>query len=474
MQLFFSHRRLALPLILTVFFLLFSATLGFAQEDEDEDDTQTQAIAIFNQGQEAHEKGDLNNAVKLYDEAIKIVPEFPEAEYQKANAFLQLGKTIEAEKALRRALEIRGDWSLAMAALGGLLVEKNQFTEAERLLTEAVKADEQNFPAFAALTDLRLKSKASPEALQELLEKIRALTEKANPPASIWAARAALERNAGNIFAAKSSAKNALSIAPKNSAALSEQIEVALLEGDTSRALEAAKTLVQVSPDSINGKLLLIRAYSAGGNTAEAMKILNSLDQTNAYVVEFKKTLAVSGSSDIGSLEKAIVEDPKNIAVLERLCNLTRVSAPEKSLNYCRRASELEPNNLNHAVGYGAALVQAKRFKEAVNLLTRLKQIAPDNNTARANLAISLYQLKRYDEAKSEYLWLAEKQPGTPIVYYFLAIQHDQLGEYADAMANYQKFLRLANPKVNELEIEKVNLRLPGLQKLINKGVKKK
>ncbi len=89
-----------------------------------------------------------------------------------------------------------------------------------------------------------------------------------------------------------------------------------------------------------------------------------------------------------------------------------------------------------------------------------------------ANLATALFQLKKYEEAIPEFFWLAEKQPDLPITYYFLAISHDSLGKYMDAMANYQQFLRIADANENKLEIEKVNLRLPGLQKLIkqNKG----
>lgn len=473
MYLFFSQHRLVLSAIFAIFMTFSTALPISAQEDDEEVGDQEKAIALFNEGQNAHEKGDLTGAVKFYDEAIKIVPEFPEAEYQKATAFLQLEKSDEAEKAFRRALEIRSDWSLAMAGLGALLVQKNQFAEAEKLLTEAIKADNQNFPAFVALAELRLKTKANADVLRELLGKIQILSEKASPTISILVARATLERSLGNLSAAKTSINRALSIDPKNPSALSERIEIALTDGDFNQALASARLLNQVSPNSINAKILLVRAFTAGGNIAEATKILDSLDQTDLVVVEFKKTLAAAGSNDVETLEKAVADDPKNVVVLERLCSLTRISAPAKSLGYCRRASEIEPTNINHAVGYGAALVQAKRFEEAVNLLTKIKQTAPDNATARANLAISLYQLKRFQEAKTEYLWLAEKQPDTPIVYYFLAIQHDQLGEYLDAMANYQKFLRLAEPKVNQLEIEKVNLRLPGLQKLIKKGDKK-
>jgi hypothetical protein len=43
-----------------------------------------------------------------------------------------------------------------------------------------------------------------------------------------------------------------------------------------------------------------------------------------------------------------------------------------------------------------------------------------------------------------------------------------------DAMANYQQFLKLANPEESKLEIEKVNLRLPALQKLVKQSGRKK
>jgi hypothetical protein len=39
-------------------------------------------------------------------------------------------------------------------------------------------------------------------------------------------------------------------------------------------------------------------------------------------------------------------------------------------------------------------------------------------------------------------------------------------------MANYQQFLKLADATSDKLEIEKVNLRLPSLQKQVNKARK--
>jgi Tfp pilus assembly protein PilF len=161
----FNYRRAALLIVFALLITLSFSVVGFAQEKDEE---QTEAVLIFNKGQDAHEKGDLQTALKFYDEAIKLAPEFPEVEFQRGNALLTLGKPDEAERAFRRAIELREDWTLPMASLGGLLIRKNNFAEAETVLNKAVELDAQNFPAFVALTELRLKQKATPIVLNRV------------------------------------------------------------------------------------------------------------------------------------------------------------------------------------------------------------------------------------------------------------------------------------------------------------------
>lgn len=455
--------------------ILFSAAQNnFAQEDEPDENAQAEAVAKFNQGQDAHEKGDYRTALKFYDEAIKIAPEFPEVEFQRGNALLSLKNSADAEKAFRRAVELRDDWTLPMASLGSLLIEKNNYAEAEKFLTKAVELDANNFPAYAALTELRLKTKAAPEVLKELLTKIKSQTSKAKPTASIWAAQGAIEAALGDRTAAKNSLNNALALEPKNVFAIQSRVEIALAEADYAKALRDAKSLVSIAPESTNIKVTLARVYAESGEKVEALKVLDALDASNPNVAALKSDMAKSDSTNAAELEKELEKDAKNSLVIGRLCVLLRVENPPKALAYCRRASELEPNNVNHAVGFGAALVQAKDYENAVAVLKRIINIAPDNYTAHANLATALFQLKRYAEAVGEYEWLTEKQPKLAVGYYFLAISLDNLEQYVDAMANYQQFLKTADESENKLEIEKVNLRLPALQNLIKKGGKKK
>jgi tetratricopeptide (TPR) repeat protein len=457
-----SHRRFS-TLAAIVLFLALPAFCVAQEEDDSPDD----AVAIFNQGQDAHEKGDFAGAIALYEKALKIIPEFPEAEYQRGTAFLSLRKTDDAEKSFRRALAIRPEWTLAMGSLGSILVQKGQFEEAEKVLVKAIELNDQNFPAYVALAELRIRTNADQALLRELLSRIIVLTSKASPTSSIWAARGTLENALGDRGAAKASLGKALEIDPKEQTALHELANIALAEDDPGRARQSLKTLEAISPNSSSVKFLEVRILVAEGKFPDALKILDSIKDPSADSSAMRTQIIAATSSNPADLEKQLEANAKDAAALGRLCSLLRIDAPAKALDYCRRASEAEPSNVRHAIGYAAALVQTKRYDEAVALLKKLLTHAPDNSTLHANLATALFQLKRYQEAKAEYLWLTEKQPDLAGAYYFLAITHDQLGEYLDAAANYNQFLKLADPEQSKLEIEKVNLRMPILLRQI-------
>lgn len=459
---------------ITIFFAVFLTSIYtveiFAQDDAQKADP----IKLFNQGQEAHEKGQFQTAIGFYENALKVNPEFPEAEYQRGSAYLSLGKTNEAEKSFRHAIELRENWTLPMTSLGSLLVQENNFAEAEKILTKVIELDEKDSEAYVSLSELYLRTKPTPEVLKGFLSKLQNLTSQPNPSASLWAARGAIELALQDKESAQKSLNNALAINPNNDYALSESAELLLANNDFAGAIERAGKLTKILPNSANAKLLLARAYAKSGNATEALKILEGLDSSNPNVASLKNSLLINNSQDNTALEQLLEKDPKNLNILSRLCNLSRVSNPQKALEYCRRASEIEPNNLTYVIAFGAALVQAKQLDNAISLFRKVLQMAPDNYTAHANLAAALFESKHLPEAKIEYEWLTKAKPDLAITYYLLAITQDQTEEYIQARENYQKFLQLADAKQNQLEIDKVNLRLPSLETLIKQKPKGK
>lgn len=448
-----------------------------------------QAIALFEQGQNVHEKGNLDEAIRLYTKALELLPEFPEAELQRGTAYFSQKKFDDAESSFRRAVELRNEWSLAYAKLGEVLVRKQAlsaesgdkkaadqaYTDATSTLTKAIELDRENASAYAALAELKLRSSVSADSLRELLESIKSLTDgKSNQISALWSARASLENRLGDRTAAKTSSDRALKIDPENVLSLSISADIALLEKDVEKADGYVRRLEKVSPGTSDAVSLRARVLYSQGKKAESLALLESIKQPNESIKELIAQAKDGDIADLAGLEAKILRTPNDVNALAKLCEGYRVGNPAKAIDYCRRASLLEPNEIAHAVGFGAALVQARMYVEAVGLLRKLLVIAPEHATIRANLGTALFQLKRYPEAKIEFQWLSERQPVSSAAFYFLGITHDQLGEYFDALASYKQFLKIADPEKEKLEIEKVNLRLPAIEKQIKSGKGKK
>ncbi len=431
----------------------------------------SRAIELFNDGQDYHENGEYRRAIELYTQALELIPEFPEAVLQLGNAYRSIGNADAAETAYRRAVVLRDDWTLAKSSLGALLVTRERYSEAEPLLAEALKLDQQNFQAWASLAELRLKTAAPQEIRQHLLDEISHLTLRTRTHPTLWTAKAALEFSLGDLQAAVASSERALDIEPQNRTAQLLLVDIKITEGDHTAAEDYLDRFDMQSPNSSSTLLLRARILLLKDQIEEAVGLLESVESPSLEIVSMLAKLKFAISTDAADLEKKL-DGGENPVILGRLCSLYRAEKPALALEYCRRAVKAEPHNIGHAIGIGAALVQAKRYDDAVSHLRKLEVTAPNNAAIRANLALALFQARRYAEAKPEFRTLLDRQPDRVTAYYFLAICHDNLGELMDAMANYQEFLRRADRNEYREEIERVTLRLPTLDRQINQRKK--
>lgn len=482
---FVTSRSRRKTLWLIVLTLTVVCIRGTTAQTIDVSDGESDPVKLFERGQNAHAKGDLERALAYYEEAIKLRPEFPEAEYQRGIALEALKRPTEAAIAFRRAIELRKDWPLPYGALGCLLGSSNKDKEAEPLLRRAVQLGASDFTTLYWLSTVRWRAGDKLEALA-LAQRA---TEDENASASVWAWRGMLERTLGNSNSI-ASLEHALQIDPKNVVALKERAEVSISASVYEQAIDDLKTALSITGSNRDLSLRLAQVYELAGKKDEAQRIYQELgavvdapqSQTAGVVnvIGSAEDVAAGNSDDPKiaqpALEKLIATNPKNATLFARLGEVTRLSDPRKSADSYRRANEIDPRNPKYATGYASALVQARRFAEAIPILRQVIASAPSEYAAHSNLALALFELKNFAQALPEYEWLASARPELPVTYFYMAIAHDNLGEYRDALNAYERFLSLANPIDNKLEIEKVNLRLPKLRDQIKRGqgVKKK
>jgi len=434
-------------------------------------------------GQDAHEAGDLQRAIELYERAIKLEPEFPEAEYQRASALVSLNRLPEAEKGFLRAAELQPEWSLPYLALGKLYLRLERLSDAEEKLVRSYELDGKNKAALIALSDFYLRTKAPRQKLQQLLDDLKRATEDEGASATALATRGALELALDDKTGALRSFDRALAINRENVEALMARADLRAGAGNFSGALADAAEARRLAPNVLSTSLLLARIYAQAGKVDEATTTLDQLDEASKRlpeVVALRNSLAKdcsnSTAEDRAATEERLKEQPNNASLLACLGAALRTIDPARSLELYRKAATVEPTNIRHATGYAAALVQARRFPEAVALLRNILANEPGNFSARSNLATALYELKQMPEAINEFKHLLEVKPDLAVAHFFIATAHDFLGEYTQALAEYEAFIARADAQKNQLEIDKVNLRLPSLRNQIKRGegVKKK
>lgn len=442
-------------------------------------------VKLFERGQNAHSRRDFDKALELYEAAIKVRPEFPEAEFQRANVLVSLGRQAEAESGFRRTIELKKDWSLPYSALGSLLVGLNRDSDAESFFRAAIKLDSHNNLALRMLADIRLRAGDAKEALTLT----RLATSDKDAPVVTWFLRALAERKINDNPSALASLDHVLELEPRNHLALIERAEIRISVGDKEGALADLKAAEELIKTDKGASSRLAVAYEQLGKSEEALRIaqaagLMKAPQTSAdgapKVIGTPEEIDAANSEDPAvsrkALETLLTKNPGNAMLMARLGASYRTVDADRSLEFFRRALEIEPRSVEYATGYSSALVKARRFAEAVSVLRNVISVAPEHYAAHANLATALYSLKQYPQALEEYAWLIKAKPDLTVAHYFIATAHDYLGEYDQALQAYELFLSRADPKTNQLEIEKVNLRLPKLLRQIQlgQGVKRK
>jgi tetratricopeptide (TPR) repeat protein len=445
-----------------------------------------QVSVLFETGQVAHQRGDYERAIEQYTIALKLEPSFwqielqlsvanlalkrlelarqsiekvieqltqfsdvPELKQSMMRAQLILGeialaesKTGESEKAFRKVLEISPQSARAHAGLAEIFLTTNKFSDAAIEAKTAIDLGDQRTTTYALYAEVLVAARRNDEALvvlNELLKRELNYTPALRYRAEIFAARTDFKNAIKDLQAA-------LSLEPR----LQDQLRLSEWLARNKQFEEAIALYHQVlkdDPANKEAQIALAALMIESGKNAEAVTQLESLIQTQ----------------------------PNKADIRAQLAALYLVAQPDKALEQYSVAAKLEPANTAHQLGVGATLVKLRRFQEALPVL---RQVLSSNAKpelayfAHTNLATALFELDDYANAAREFEWILNQQreqKRAAITLYFLGICFDKLGDLEQAQKVYVRFLSLASTD-NQLEIDKVKLRLPSLKRQLEKG----
>jgi predicted O-linked N-acetylglucosamine transferase (SPINDLY family) len=95
-------------------------------------------VAFYNLGVALQQLGEARKAADAFEQAIELMPEFPEAHCNLGLAYVDMGMYEEGIAAYRRAVQLRPDFPEALANLSKPLVDLRRFDEAAEVLRQAI------------------------------------------------------------------------------------------------------------------------------------------------------------------------------------------------------------------------------------------------------------------------------------------------------------------------------------------------
>lgn len=460
--------------------------------ESESSDTHKQVAALFEAGQAAHERGELEKAIENYLAALKLDSSLWQIELQLGLANLSFKRPGEAREAISRAIEQLNQYedsperrqvsARTQVILGEIALAEAKPDEAEKAFRRALEFNPKAARAHAGLAEIKLSHNQYTEAIAAA----KAALETGDQRASTYALLGEALTMARQYEEALLVLNELLKREPRNATALRYRAEISLVRKDYAGATNDLRSAIAIAP-RLQDQLRLAELYTSRKQYDAAItlyqQILKDEPTSNEARTGLAVTLLESGKAGdaITQLESLLETEPKNATIRAQLAELYLPKQPEKALEQYIAAAKLAPNNLSYQIGAGAALVKLRRFQEAVPLLQRVLAENPKDEIAyfaHTNLATALFELADFANAAREFVWILNhqhEQKRAAITLYFLGICFDKLGDYQQALKAYEQFLSLATAD-NQLEIDKVKLRLPSLQRQIRegKGIRKK
>jgi tetratricopeptide (TPR) repeat protein len=393
--------------------------------------------ALLSSGEKYMNSGRYKEAVIQFRNAIQIDPEFAEAHYQLATAYIKLQSVQEAFRELSTTVELDPRNTDAQLRLAVFLIGMRRYDDAQRAAEKVIAADPRNARAHSVLAEKYAVLQVWTQAIQEFQTAIDL------DPAQVenYARLSIVYLATGRTADAETTLRQATQVQPKSPEALLNLGRYYLGQHRLAQAEATLRAASDVAPNSTLPKVLLTKAYLEGRKLVEAEQLSKDLKRLAPNDPDGYGAPA-SFYEATGQQEKAAAElrallaaRPKDAAIKARLIstliNLNRTDEAGRLNQEILTASPAEPHAL---ISKGRILIAQDKYGEAKNALDQAVQSDPQSAAAHYFLGVVERSLDLTPMSKASFTRALELAPGWEDATLALADVNVRSGDYSTAL----------------------------------------
>jgi tetratricopeptide (TPR) repeat protein len=298
-------------------------------------------VAHNNLGNILCQKGQMDEAINHFLQALEIKPAFAGAHNNLGNVLVQKGRLEEAIAQYQKALEIKPDYVDADINIGITLLRKGRVDEAITYYQDALQIKPDSANACYNLGNALLQKGDLDEAIARYQTALQISPDNAKAHNNLG--NALLQK--GRVDEATAHFQKALQINPASAGACYNLGNALLQKGDLDEAIAQYQRALQIKPGFAEARNILRTALLQKGREDEIM-------------AQYQKALQINPDHP-GVLN--------NLAWLLATCPDARIRDGVQAVKYAERACELTHYGVPPFVGtLAAAYAEAGRFDEAI------------------------------------------------------------------------------------------------------------
>lgn len=404
-----------------------------------------QAQAAFDRAEKALESGQLDEAVKLYQESLAATPGWANALNGLGSAYFRQNKRDEAISQFRAATQADPSYKVAWFNLGFSSRKLNDFTTAADAYERYTKLDPKDPDGFYGLGEsykalgdsakgiaayseyVKLEQRASEQKwVEKAKESIRALQEKAAAapaPATSPAPTAAAPATGG---AAPTSDGQYVSAAQKK-----------IAEGDKLMGEKKFREASFAYQDAIN----------ADGNNVEGLfKLGNSYAVLGYYGQAIERWTRVAQLSKDEGIKKSAQDN-----IEKAKAKMAKEGASPQAANKAPGSGPVADSTRQQARAWyeqGVKQIGSREYGNALASLSACLQLEPALPQGYVARGSALIGLRRYAEAAVDYQYALKLDPALSSPLYGLAESYRGLNRIGEARTFYERYVASSSPDV--------------------------
>lgn len=428
------------------------------------------SLQFLRQGQEQIKKGNLQGAVRLYQQAVKAAPNNPEANFYYGDGLIRIGKRKQGVKQVQKAIALapkRLDLRMAAATLYRLAGDYRHAIEEYRQILRLQPRGQLADQATKAMTLVMATRHRNNGDYESAIFLLSDLLDQYPKDLEIMVQIATSYQAAKNYKQAEKVFRLMKKLYPKD---LTVRMHFARMYQETKQMKKAQKEyleVVQLDPKGLTGKqaAMSIGMYDAEklkkqGNYVAALKIykevLNMLPNDKFALFNIATTAQFLGKNREArqAYERYLKIVPDDTQALYNLSRLfVDMGAVEPAVQLLERIIKIAPKsetaglaqkNLERLLEVRSnTAIKNQEFAKGLQDIERVLKVDPENIEKRIEHGRMLNNTFQFARAKKELEGVLQKDPKNLQAMFQLAMANENLGLTSEAEVLYVKINRI-------------------------------